>query len=77
MHIADDASGMALLQRAGYYTPIGYSYSFRVKAPGGSRTGQFRPGTSLAHVHALWEFDNRIRASTFAVLQHLETYLRA
>ena len=77
MHVADDASGMALLQRAGYYTLSGYSYSFRVKAPDGSRTGQFCPGTSLTQVQALWEFDNRIRSSTFAVLQHVETYLRA
>ncbi|WP_368773188.1 Abi family protein [Arthrobacter livingstonensis] len=48
-----------------------------MEARDGSRTGQFRPGTSLAQVQALWEFDNRIRLSTFAVLQHVENYLRA
>ncbi|MCU6479510.1 Abi family protein [Arthrobacter sp. A2-55] len=77
MHVEDTMSALALLQRAGYYTLSGYSYPFRLKAPGGARTGQFRPGTSLAQVQSLWEFDNRLRSSTFAVVQHVETYLRA
>ncbi len=56
MHIADDDVALALLQRVGYYTLSGYSYSSRLKALDGSRASRFRPGTSYTQVAALWEF---------------------
>lgn len=77
MHIDDEVAAITLLRRVGYYTLSGYSYPFRYKDANGLRTGQFRPGTSLVQVEALWEFDNRLRAAAFAPLQHVETYLRA
>lgn len=77
MHVEDDDAALALLQRAGYYTLSGYSHSFRLKSLDGSRTDRFRPGTSFAQVQSLWEFDNGLRAVTFATQQHVETNLRA
>lgn len=77
MRIDDDAAALALLERAGYCTLSGYSYLFRLPASDGSRADQFSPGTSISQVRALWEFDHRLRSTTFAAIQHVETYLRA
>lgn len=77
MVVDDEDAALALLQRAGYYTLSGYWYPFRIKVSDGSRTDHFRSGTSFAQVQSLWEFDNRLRSATFAVVQHIETYIRA
>ncbi|MBH0023034.1 Abi family protein [Salinibacterium sp. SWN248] len=77
MLVEDDGAALALLQRAGYYTLSGYSHTFRLKAADGSRSERFREGTTFESIHALWAFDNRLRAATFASLQTVETHLRA
>ena len=77
MRIDSQADAESLLRRVGYYTLSGYSYPFRFKEANGLRTGRFRPGTSLAQIQSLWEFDNRLRAAAFGPLQHVETFLRA
>ncbi len=77
MHVEDDTAAVRLLQRVGYYTLSGYSYSFRLKSLEGIRTDQFRSGTTLVQIQSLWEFDSRLRGATFASLQHVETCLRA
>lgn len=77
MVIEDDTAALALLERVGYYTLSGYSFPFRLKNLDGSRSSRFRPGTKLSQLQSLWEFDNRLRAATFAAIQPVETYLRA
>ncbi|MGV8911715.1 MAG: Abi family protein [Rhodoglobus sp.] len=77
MSVADDAAALALLQRAGYYTLSGYSHPFRLKTANGERSERFREGTTFESIHALWSFDNRLRAATFASVQTVETHLRA
>ncbi|MGJ8720627.1 MAG: Abi family protein [Salinibacterium amurskyense] len=77
MSVEDDAAALALLQRAGYYTLSGYSHTFRLKTANGDRSERFRKGTTFESIHALWSFDNRLRAATFASVQTVETHLRA
>ena len=77
MQVEDDTAAVRLLHRVGYYTLSGYSYSFRLKSLDGNRTDRFRPGTTLAQIQSLWEFDNRLRGATFTMLAHVETCLRA
>lgn len=77
MTVADRERALAVLQRTGYYTFSGYSYSFRYKHADGGRTDNFRDGTTFEGVHSLWVFDNQLRSATFSVLQHVETHLRA
>ncbi|WP_020499668.1 Abi family protein [Sciscionella marina] len=77
MLIDNATAALALLQRTGYYTLSGYWYPFRVRDADGVLSDQFRLGTSITWVQALWEFDNRLRSATFVAIQHVETYLRA
>lgn len=77
MTVEDDAAALSLLARAGYYTLSGYWHSLRLKRSDGSRTDRFRDGATFGDVGLLWEFDNRLRASTFAALQPIEMSLRA
>lgn len=77
MVVEDNAAALALLERVGYYALSGYSFPFRLKNLDGSRSSRFRPETKLSQVQSLWEFDNRLRAATFAAIQPVETYLRA
>ena len=77
MLVENDGAALALLKRAGYYTLSGYSHTFRRKVVDGSRSERFREGTTFESIHALWSFDNRLRAATFASIQTVETHLRA
>lgn len=77
LRIDDADEALALLGRVGYYTLSGYSYPFRLRRLDGSRADEFRRGTHISQVRALWEFDNRLRIAAFASIQHAETHLRA
>lgn len=77
MIVDNDALALSVLQRVGYYALSGYSYSFRLKNLDGTRSDLFKDGTEFSHVKNLWEFDTRLRATTFTALTHLETHVRA
>ncbi|MDH6277277.1 abortive infection bacteriophage resistance protein [Aurantimicrobium minutum] len=77
MQIGDAESAEGFLARVGYYSLSGYSRVFLAKNGEGNETNNFQNGTNLDQVKALWEFDNRLRSATFALLQNVETYIRA
>ena len=71
MDVGDLASAEETLRRINYYRLSGYWYPFRQKSTDG-RTDTFYPGTTLADVVALYEFDARLRAATFTALAPIE-----
>lgn len=71
--IADAATNLAMVN---YYRLSGYWYPFR-RLVEGRRLDGFFPGTTLADVIGLYEFDSRLRAATFASLAPLEIAIRA
>ncbi|WP_296136844.1 Abi family protein [uncultured Tessaracoccus sp.] len=74
--IIDDPSAAAhILARVNYYRLSGYWYPFRVRRDHGPAE-QFRVGTSFDDVLALYEFDARLRAVTFASLTPIELAIR-
>lgn len=77
MHVPDRDAAAELLRRVNYYRLSGYWYPFRRQAGPGRRTDDFSPGTRLDDIVALYEFDGRLRAATFAVLAPIELAVRA
>lgn len=76
MDLGDPESAAATLQRVNYYRLSGYWYPFRRESSAG-REDDFRPGTRFSDVVALYEFDMRLRAASFAALAPVELAVRA
>lgn len=76
MEVGDREFAVATLRRVNYYRLSGYCYPFR-KQRRTRRQDDFYPGTRFSDVVALYEFDARLRASTFAVLVPVELAIRA
>ena len=74
----DDLRAIRLLQSVGYYNLTGYLYPYRQPDPtGGRRLDTFLPGTDLADVEALVEFDRQLRTYLLAGTQLIEVAIRA
>lgn len=76
MDMGDWDSAAATLRRVNYYRLSGYWYPFRKQAPSG-RQDDFYSGTRFSDVVALYEFDARLRAATFAAMIPVELAVRA
>lgn len=76
MDVGDPDIAAQTLERVNYYRLSGYWYPFR-QLVSGKRVDDFFPGTRLADVVALYEFDARLRAATFSVLSPIELTMRA
>ncbi|WP_396906977.1 Abi family protein [Mycolicibacterium phlei] len=86
MDCGDDAYAAEVLQRYGYYRLSGYWHLYRDRpAPPEPRFDDegreirldtFVPGTSLAHVVSLYEFDHEIRTRLGDALSMIETAFR-
>ena len=77
MDVGDRDGAALLLQQVSYYRLSGYCYPFRRLAASSGREDTFFPGTRLRDVVALYEFDSRLRAATFAALTPIELAIRA
>ena len=86
MDCGDDAYAAAVLQRYGYYRLSGYWHLYRKRpappAPRFDDEGReirldtFVPGTGLAHVVSLYEFDHELRMRLSDILSTIETAFR-
>ncbi|WP_433870883.1 Abi family protein [Saccharopolyspora sp. CA-218241] len=76
MDVGDRHEAVAMLRRVNCYRLSGYWYPFRVQAAAG-RQDDFYPGTRLADVVSLYDFDARLRAATFTALAPIELAIRA
>ena len=76
MDMGDRDVAIATLRRVNYYRLSGYWYPFRELGPSGRRD-DFYPGTRFSDVVALYDFDARLRAATFAALMPVELAIRA
>ncbi|MEN2737482.1 Abi family protein [Microbacterium sp. X-17] len=76
MDVGDRDAAAALLRRVNYYRLSGYWYPFR-RVHAGVRHDDFCAGTRLSDIVALYEFDARLRAATFAELARIELAIRA
>ena len=76
MDMGDRDAAVETLRRVNYYRLSGYWYPFRRKTPSGCEDG-FYAGTRFDDVVALYEFDVRLRAATFASLAPIELAVRA
>ena len=76
MEVGDRNEAIAVLRRINYYRLSGYWYPFR-QLHGTERSDDFFPGSRLADVIALYEFDARLKAATFSVLAPIELAIRA
>ena len=76
MDMGDRDAAVETLRRVNYYRLSGYWYPFRKLTPSG-REDDFYVGTRFSHVVALYEFDVRLRATTFAALAPVELAIRA
>lgn len=76
MDMGDRDVAVEMLRRVNYYRLSGYWYPFRKQTPSG-REDAFYAGTRFSDVLALYEFDVRLRAATFAALAPVELAIRA
>lgn len=76
MEIGDREDAVDVLRRVNYYRLSGYWYPFRKQSSGG-RQDDFYAGTCFSDVVALYDFDARLRAATFAALMPIELAIRA
>lgn len=65
MDMGDRDAAVETLRRVNYYRLSGYWYPFRKQTPSG-REDDFYVGARFSDVVALYEFDVRLRAATFA-----------
>ncbi|WBQ06933.1 Abi family protein [Kribbella sp. CA-293567] len=79
MDVGDRNAAVATLRRVNYYRLSGYWYPFRKLVAQGQQERQddFFPGARLSDVVALYDFDARLRAVTFAALAPVELSIRA
>lgn len=76
MDMGDRDAAVETLRRVNYYRLSGYWYPFRRQTPAG-REDDFYAGARFSDVVALYEFDMRLRAATFAALAPVELAIRA
>lgn len=76
MDMGDPEAAVETLRKVNYYRLSGYWYPFRKLTPSG-REDDFYSGTRFSDVVALYEFDTRLRATTFAALAPVELAIRA
>lgn len=76
MDMGDRDAAVETLRRVNYYRLSGYWYPFRKQTPSG-REDDFYVGARFSDVVALYEFDMRLRAATFAALAPVELAIRA
>tara|TARA_R110002020_G_scaffold18619_2_gene64756 strand:+ start:3439 stop:4785 length:1347 start_codon:yes stop_codon:yes gene_type:complete len=82
MDVGDGTTAEALLSRVGYYRLSGYWYPYRERDRDRDAQGNLlvksavRPGTTLRHVCAVYDFDKELRASLFDALEAVEVAVR-
>ncbi|WP_343922471.1 Abi family protein [Rhodoglobus aureus] len=76
MNVGSRTEAIQHLQRVNYYRLSGYWYSFR-QLGNGARQDTFFVGTSLEDVMKLYDFDARLRTTTFDALAPVELGVRA
>lgn len=77
MEVSDPEWAGRWLSVIGYYRLSGYSYPYRVfNADAGSRGDDFMPGTSLAQVLNLYQFDRRLKLLAWDALERIEIAMR-
>lgn len=80
MDVGDTATAEALLSRMGYYRLSGYWYPYRERSLNAQGNvlveSTVRPGTTLRHVCAVYDFDKELRASLFDALEAVEVSVR-
>lgn len=76
MQIPDRESAIEYLARINYYRLSGYWYPFR-RMSDGRRIDEFYPGTTFPDVIALYDFDSRLRTTTFDALASIELGVRS
>lgn len=80
MDVGDTATAEALLSRMGYYRLSGYWYPYRERSLNAQGNvlvePTVRPGTTLRHVCAVYDFDKELRASLFDALEAVEVSVR-
>ncbi|MFD8769522.1 MULTISPECIES: Abi family protein [Microbacterium] len=80
MDVGDQETAETLLSRIGYYRLSGYWYPYREREIDGVGNtivkSSVRPGTTLAHVCSVYDFDRELRASLFDALEAVEVALR-
>lgn len=77
MVIDDLETALNKLRRVNYYRLSGYWYPFRQISSSGHREDTFFPGTRFSDVAALYDFDYRLRATTFTSLVPIELAMRS
>lgn len=75
--IDSDDQARHLLERVNYYRLSGYWYSWREIGEDGVRRDEFIPGTNLADIAAVYNFDWRLRETVFSALAHIELSVRS
>lgn len=80
MDVGDTATAETLLSRIGYYRLSGYWYPYRERSTNAQGNilveSTVRPGTTLQHVCAVYDFDKELRASLFDALEAVEVAVR-
>ncbi|PQZ96462.1 hypothetical protein CQ018_01510 [Arthrobacter sp. MYb227] len=76
MDMVDHDFAISTLPRVNYCRPSGNWYSFQKLSVSG-RQDDFYQGTRFNDVVALYDFDARLRAATFAALMPVELVIRA
>lgn len=79
MVVGDDAEATKTLRKISYYRLSGYWYPFRNTNPVGvlGRQDNFKPGTSLDLIEAIYEFDRQLRLLILKAVERIEVSLRS
>jgi abortive infection bacteriophage resistance protein len=78
MAIGDPAGAAGLLSRIGYYRLSGYWYPYRETASFGEsgRSDNFKSGTTLEHVLALYNMDRQLKLLVLDFIERIEVAVR-
>lgn len=78
LQVGDEHAALVALERLGYYRLSGYFYPMRATRPPGQsgRHDRFQPGASFELVHALAEFDKRLRLLCLYAVESVELAVR-
>ena len=74
MNVGDHTWATSILDSINYYRLATYWYEYRITNASGEHT--FRPGTSLAHVHRIYQFDSDLRGLLFRAIESFEVSFR-
>lgn len=78
MDVGNPDQAALVLSEVSYYRLSGYWYPFRKqKLNARGRSDAFRDGTTFSDVLALYDFDARLRTTTFAAMTPIELAIRA